>query len=249
MLLHPLAFFGVLFLCTFIALNEFFLLSGFDDKRKTNAAYYSLGMITYVLIGLIGLGYIEIGFAFLLLLIFPTVVISELFRKHNPSWKRIGSYMSGIFYIAVPFGLLNALFLLPGHAQYTVSILFGMFVIIWASDVFAYLSGSMFGKTKLFERISPKKTWEGSIGGLIFALVAAYILSLFFKELTLAEWLVMAVIIVVTGTLGDLTESMLKREAGVKDSGNILPGHGGILDRFDATLFATPFTLVYINLI
>lgn len=212
-------------------------------------AYFILGMFCYTLIGMIGLNYIDINFSFLFLLVFPTIVILELFRKENPSWKRIGGYLTGILYVAVPFALLNALFLMPGQVNYTVAIIFGLLVIIWTSDVFAYLIGSKIGKHRLFERISPKKSWEGSFGGLIFALIAAYVLSLFFKELTMIEWLIMAVIIVITGTLGDLSESFLKRQAGVKDSGNILPGHGGLLDRFDATLFATPFVLVYINLI
>lgn len=249
MVIHPLAFFGVIFIFTFMALNEFFLLAGIENSRRKNVAYFLLGMFCYTLIGLIGLGYLEIGFAFLMVLVFPMVIILELFRKENPSWKRIGSYLTGIFYVAIPFGLISGLFLLPGQADYSIAIVFGLFIIIWASDVFAYLVGSMIGKHRLFERISPKKSWEGSFGGLVFALIAAYFLSMFFKELSLVHWLVMAVIIVVTGTLGDLSESFLKRQAGVKDSGTIFPGHGGVLDRFDATIFATPFVLVYVNLI
>ena len=124
-----------------------------------------------------------------------------------------------------------------------------MFVIIWTSDVFAYLAGSMFGKHKLMERISPKKTWEGSIGGLFFSLIAAYILSLLVPQLSLVEWMILTIIIVISGTLGDLVESLLKRNADVKDSGTIFPGHGGVLDRFDAVIFATPMVFVYINLI
>lgn len=143
---------------------------------------------------------------------------------------------------------MNALFLTPQVDDYFSGLLIGLFVIIWSSDVFAYLVGSAIGKNRLFERVSPKKSWEGSIGGLSFALLAAYILSLIYPQISLVNWLVLAIIIVIAGTFGDLVESMLKREAGVKDSGTILPGHGGVLDRFDATIFAVPFVFVYVNL-
>jgi phosphatidate cytidylyltransferase len=205
-------------------------------------------MSVYFLVGLIGLGIIDIRYAYLILLALPVTVVLELFRKEGAGWNRIGVYFTGFFFVSLPFGLLNALFVLPDREGYVKGILIGMFVIVWSSDIFAYLTGSLFGKHRLFERISPKKSWEGSIGGLLFALLAAYILSLFFTELSLTRWLVMAAIVVITGTLGDLSESFLKRKAGVKDSGNIFPGHGGVLDRFDAALFAVPFVFIYINL-
>jgi phosphatidate cytidylyltransferase len=248
-ILHPLAFFGLMFVFTFFGLNEFILLSDTGDSRKNNAAFYIFGLLVYALIGLIGLGYVDIVLSYLLLLVFPVTIILELFRSEKPSWKRIGIYYTGWLYVGVPFGLMCTLYLTPASETYFNGILIGLFAIIWSSDVFAYLTGSMIGKHKLFERLSPKKTWEGSIGGLVFALAAAYLLSLFYSQLTLAEWMVLAVIIVVTGTLGDLSESFLKRQAGVKDSGNLFPGHGGMLDRFDAALFATPFVFVYVNLI
>lgn len=206
-------------------------------------------MFIYSIISLIALNLIDIRFAFLIVLVFPLTIIFELFRKEQPSWLRAGTYFSAFFYISVPFGLMNALFLMPGSEGYHPAILIGLFIIMWSGDIAAYLIGSMIGKHRLFERISPKKSWEGSIAGLVFGLVAAWVLSLIFTDLSLINWMVMAVIIIVTGTLGDLSESLLKRLAGVKDTGNILPGHGGVLDRFDATLFATPFVFVYINLI
>ena len=196
-----------------------------------------------------GLGYLDLRFAYIILLIFFLTFIIELFRKHNASRERIGTWFMGFIYIALPFGLMNSLFVTGNIEGFRTDILIGLFIIIWSSDVFAYLVGSWIGKHKLFERISPKKSWEGSIGGLVFALLAAYILSLIYPNLTLPEWFTFAVIVVVTGALGDLIESMLKRQAGVKDSGTLLPGHGGVLDRFDAVIFATPFVFVYINLI
>lgn len=160
----------------------------------------------------------------------------------------ISQKITGIIYISVAFGLMNSLFYYGGVDNVRIGVILGLFILTWSSDVFAYLTGSMFGKHKLFERISPKKTWEGSFGGLVFALLAAYILSIFITDISLLRWLVLAVVIVISGTLGDLVESMLKRNAGVKDSGTIFPGHGGVLDRFDAVIFATPMVFVTINL-
>lgn len=248
-LLHPLAFFGLMLVFAFITLNEFFILSETNNGRKQNIPYFVFGILFYIIVGLIGLGYIDIRFAYFLLLMVPLTIVFELFRKTNATWLRIGTYFAGFLYIAIPFGLMNALFIIPGQEGFSKALLIGLFIVVWSSDVFAYLTGSMFGRHKLFERISPKKSWEGSIGGLIFALIAAYVLSLFYKQLDLTHWLILAVIIVITGTLGDLCASMLKRIAGVKDTGTLFPGHGGVLDRFDATIFATPFVFVYINLI
>ncbi|HEY9113919.1 MAG TPA: phosphatidate cytidylyltransferase [Bacteroidales bacterium] len=247
-LLHQLAFFGVLFIFSSLALNEYFLLAAKNESRKHNLIFFFLGIIIYSLTGLIGVGLLDIRFAAIIIPLFLLVIVFELFRKINPSWTRIGIYFTGFVYVSIPFGLLNFFYIIPETDTFQVGILVGLFVIVWSSDVFAYLVGSMIGKHRILERISPKKSWEGSIGGLLFALLAAYILSLFFTQLSLSRWLIMAVIIVVFGTLGDFAESMLKRQAGVKDSGNLLPGHGGVLDRFDAVLFATPFVYFYLNL-
>jgi phosphatidate cytidylyltransferase len=247
-LLHPLAFFGVTLFFVFISLNEFLLLQKIKGGQKENFIYYFFGLLIYILVGLMGLGFVDVSFALFLLLLFPFTFVVELFRKEH-STKRIGSYFTAWLYISVPFGLLVSLYNIPQREGFFPGIIIGLFTIIWSSDVFAYLVGSMIGKTKLFERISPKKSWEGSIGGLVFALLAAYILSLIYTDFTLIQWMGMAVIVVLTGSIGDLVESMLKRIAGVKDTGTLLPGHGGVLDRFDATIFATPFVFVYINLI
>jgi phosphatidate cytidylyltransferase len=126
-----------------------------------------------------------------------------------------------------------------------------MFILIWANDTFAYIVGKSIGKHKLFERISPKKTIEGFIGGMIFTVAGAYILgqSNYFDFITPWQWMAFAAILVVFGTLGDLVESQLKRNAGVKDSGKIMPGHGGILDRLDSVLFAIPFLFLYYQIL
>lgn len=122
-------------------------------------------------------------------------------------------------------------------------------IIIWVNDSFAFLLGKNFGKRKLFVSVSPKKTQEGFIGGFAVALLSAYVISHFNNDFTLVNWLVIAFIVSVIGTIGDLVESKFKRQANIKDSGNIMPGHGGILDRLDSLLFVAPFVYLYINFI
>ena len=249
LIFDPLAFFIVFAAFNFIGLKEFAKLTGYSENRKPGIEYYLFGVIIYLIIGLSGLGYIDIRNTAIIFVIFFLQIAIELFRKPDPSWKYIATNITGFIYISLPFGLLNSLYFTGAITEPHFGIILGVFMILWSSDIFAYLTGSMFGKHRLFERISPKKSWEGSIGGLVFALIAAYVISLFIDRLTLSQWLIMTVIIVISGTIGDLAESLLKRNAGVKDSGNIFPGHGGVLDRFDALLFVTPMVFVYLNLI
>lgn len=185
-----------------------------------------------------------------LLVLFPIIVfafIIELFRqKKNPFGNIAGLYLS-VFFIAVPLVLMNFLFYPDMNlAQPQVDLLLGFFILIWLNDTFAYLTGSIIGKYLLFKRLSPKKTWEGSIGGGLFSLGGAYILSIFHPSLNLIEWLGFALVIIIFGTFGDLVESMFKRSINVKDSGNIMPGHGGILDRLDSLLISAPFLFAYL---
>ncbi|MCB0380058.1 MAG: CDP-archaeol synthase, partial [Flavobacteriales bacterium] len=156
-----------------------------------------------------------------------------------------------IFYVVLPFILLYHLGYYNNHQftnEFSYPIIWGYFFILWSNDTGAYLSGRFFGKHKLFERISPKKTWEGSIGGAVLSVVVAYVCSMYFEQLSVTDWIVVALITVVFGSLGDLVESMLKRSLNIKDSGNILPGHGGILDRFDGLFISIPFVYAYLIL-
>lgn len=207
------------------------------------------GGIIYSITALYSLTFIEIKFLWLILpLIIIQVSIQVLSGKEN-ALKRIATDINSIALVVIPLALLN-IFLnpqaIPGY--HTPWLLLGMFVILWTHDTFAYLTGSMFGKHPLYKAISPKKTWEGSIGGFGFALIAAYIISVFSPELETWHWFSIALIITVFGTIGDLAESLLKRQADVKDSGKLLPGHGGILDRFDSVLFVSPIVLTIILL-
>jgi len=176
------------------------------------------------------------------------VFIAELYRQKAQPIHNWAYFLLGQIFVALPFALLNFIpFTLSG--QYQPLILLAVFVVIWVNDTGAYLTGITFGKRRLFERISPKKSWEGFFGGAIFALLPAYIFSLFISELSLLEWIIFAQIIVVFGTFGDLIESLLKRTLNVKDSGNIIPGHGGLLDRFDSMLLAVPAIFMYLQLL
>lgn len=190
-----------------------------------------------------------------LVLLIPLV---ELYRKNLHPFTNISYTMLGVIYVAAPFSLLNYFIFFPhlvcenfarSGLVFSPYILLGFFFLIWANDTGAYVVGSLVGKKRLFKRISPKKSWEGSIGGGLFALFFAYIISLFFKELTSVQWLVVAALVAIMGTYGDLVESLFKRSVNVKDSGNILPGHGGVLDRFDSALFAAPTVFLYLLLI
>jgi phosphatidate cytidylyltransferase len=175
-------------------------------------------------------------------------LILELFLKGEKPFQNLATFLAGIIYTLVPFSLIQP-HVLPykiGFSGFTPHIVAGMLFLTWANDSFAYIIGSRIGKTPLFPRISPKKTWEGTIGGGLMCMLTAGIIGLFFKELSTLNWVVVGGIVAVFGTLGDLVESMLKRSVGVKDSGSIMPGHGGFLDRFDAFMFTIPFVYAYL---
>jgi phosphatidate cytidylyltransferase len=175
-------------------------------------------------------------------------LILELFLKGEKPFQSIATFLAGIIYTLIPFCLLqtHVLSYKTGFDGFTPNIVAGMLFLTWANDSLAYIIGSRIGKTPLFSRISPKKTWEGTIGGGLMCMVTAGIIGLFFKELSTLNWVVVGGIVAVFGTLGDLVESMLKRSVGVKDSGSIMPGHGGFLDRFDAFMFCIPFVYAYL---
>jgi phosphatidate cytidylyltransferase len=172
----------------------------------------------------------------------------ELFRNKPLPFQNISYTIVGLLYILFPFLFLSA-FAIERTEIFSPYVILGFFFLIWSNDTFAYLVGISIGKHRLFERISPKKSWEGFIGGIICTQGIAYLISIYFTELALIHWLAIALITSVFGTLGDLVESMFKRSLGVKDSGNILPGHGGILDRFDGVLLSSPFVVTYLMMI
>ena len=175
------------------------------------------------------------------------VFIIELYQKKRRSFSSAAIGVAGIVYISLSLWCFTEIGYLGGN--YRPYIILGYFILIWCSDTFAYLVGNLMGKTKLFESISPKKTWEGSIGGAVFTIGAAILLYKYLPEsLRVLDWIGLALIIIVFGTIGDLVKSMLKRNSGVKDSGSLLPGHGGFLDRLDSLLFSAPFAMAFLKL-
>ncbi|MCD8301549.1 MAG: phosphatidate cytidylyltransferase [Prevotellaceae bacterium] len=174
------------------------------------------------------------------------LLVSELYRKSRNPLRNWSLTFASQIYIALPFALLPTISVTP--EGYTWVYILALFIFIWVNDSGAYVAGSLLHNVfpaKLFERISPKKSWVGSIGGAVLTLVAAYVLYRFDKSLSLLQWLGFALVVVVFGTWGDLVESMLKRQLGIKDSGKVLPGHGGMLDRFDSVLLAIPAVIIY----
>lgn len=254
--------FGILFLTIVVlSLIEFYKLLknskfGVDPQNITGVA---AGAFLFITNYAVAFGFV--GIKILILNVIPAlaIIIGELYRKKDNPFGNIAFTLLGILYLAVPFSLVSYIasplplstvsIMGPEHTVFYPWIIFASFMIVWANDSWAYLSGRWFGKHKLFERISPGKTWEGSAGGAIVALLFSYLMSLFFDEYSLVNWLCIGAILIVTSTLGDLVESMLKRSIGVKDSGTMLPGHGGILDRFDGMFLALPAVWVYVVLV
>ena len=157
------------------------------------------------------------------------------------------NWMNLIGYIILPFIFITKIPLI--NDNFIPSIIIGIFILIWTNDTFAYVVGKSIGKNKLFEKISPKKTIEGFIGGIIFAVIASVIIAKYYTQMPIYIWITTAIIIGIFGTIGDLVESKFKRIANLKDSGNIMPGHGGILDRLDSIIFVSPFLFLFYKII
>jgi phosphatidate cytidylyltransferase len=181
------------------------------------------------------------------------LLVFELFTRTDKPFQNVGLSLLGIFYLVLPFIFAmpqlssSRVYSFQGYGNYfTPNIVAGLLFLTWANDSFAYLIGSRIGKRKLFERISPKKTWEGTIGGGLACMLTSLGVHHYLGVLSLWDWLAVALIVAIFGTIGDLVESMLKRSLGVKDSGHIMPGHGGFLDRFDAFIFAMPFVYLFL---
>ena len=250
LLLGPVVFGSVLFILLIIGLLEIYEISKLSGHYPQRNTFLLVGLLVYLLNVLVIWEYLPVKYLVLNLGLILLPFIVELFRKVKDPVQNLGFYLIGIFYLVIPIVVLNVLFFPDLDLKSPSNILLlGFFILIWINDTFAYLMGMLLGKHKFFERISPKKTWEGTIGGAVFAILGAYALSLFFTDFTIYEWIGLGLIIIIFGTFGDLIESMIKRTYGIKDSGNIMPGHGGILDRLDSILIASPFVLLYVVLI
>jgi len=209
----------------------------------------ALPTILFVLAGGETLGILSpIPFEFhaILPLLFVFLATLELFLAGKRPFANIGAYLLSVLYLGIPMVLLAEM-AHPG--EYLPNRVLGLLLLVWINDVGAYLIGSRWGRNKLLERVSPKKTWEGSIGGAAFTILAAWGLSRLSPDFSPEQWLVLSAVAAIGSNIGDLVESMLKRSVGVKDSGTVLPGHGGLLDRFDAFIFCLPLYWLSLQLI
>lgn len=241
-------YFIVFLIISIFTLLEFYKLVGLDGLAPQKAYGTLCGVVVYSLSFFVERDALPSRYYIVIFPLISCIYMIKLYKKfERKPFTNIAYTFLGIFYIAVPFSLLNVIAYEDNHYNY--EIIFGLLFILWASDTGAYFAGTIFGKRKLFERISPKKSWEGFVGGAVLALVFVFGLSQFFHSLTLAQWLVIGLIIIVGGTFGDLIESLLKRSIEIKDSGDSLPGHGGFLDRFDGLLISAPFIAAYLEIL
>ena len=242
-LINQNVFYFFYLILNLLCLWEFYGLFKQSDFKVQVFAGLCLGGLFFLYVHPLIFGH-KIGLFFLLL---PYIVfIQQLFQKnYKHPFGNIALTLIGIVYITLPFICFYKMAFLRQQFEFYLPL--GFLLLLWSSDTGAYLFGVKFGKHRLFERHSPKKSWEGFLGGLFSSLLVSIILNHFFPQLSLLHWLVMALLIVVFGTLGDLVESMLKRSLTIKDSGNILPGHGGVLDRFDGLLIAAPVVYLYLH--
>ncbi|MCC5939606.1 MAG: phosphatidate cytidylyltransferase [Lunatimonas sp.] len=227
---------------------EFYKLSGLDGMLPLKSFGTFIGLMIFTLTFLEEMKVIPIRYYFLVFPLISMIFFIKLYRKSDKKpFTGIAYTILGIFYVAIPFSLLTiAAFSVDKTFHYEIVI--GSLFILWASDSGAYFAGTKFGKTKLFERVSPKKSWEGSLGGAATALTVTYFLSQYFTVLQAWQWFCIAAIIIIAGTYGDLIESLFKRSIDIKDSGRGLPGHGGFMDRFDGLLLSTPFIVAFLKI-
>ncbi|AGA77799.1 phosphatidate cytidylyltransferase [Echinicola vietnamensis] len=242
------AYFSIFGTILVLSQLEFYKLCGLDGMLPLKTFGTFLGLMIFVMTFFVEMQHMDDKYYFLIFPMISLIFFIKLYRKSDKKpFTGIAYTFLGIFYVAVPFSLLNlAAFSVDQTFHYEVIV--GSLFILWASDSGAYFAGTKFGKTKLFERVSPKKSWEGSLGGAAAAIVTAYLLSLNFMVIPQWKWLSISGIIIIAGTYGDLIESLFKRSIAIKDSGKGLPGHGGFMDRFDGLLVSAPFIAAFLKI-
>jgi len=255
--LHPISFFiSGLVLLTGSQYEYYTMIRNSGIKLQLIPGLIA-GITAYFISTLAAAGYLSIKALLVLLPVMSVIMIIELYRKQEKPFDSLAHTIFGLFYTALPFSMFPfAAFSRTGLESiiphqgivFSPGIIIGFFMLIWANDTGAYLAGITLGRHKLFERLSPKKTWEGFFGGLLAAAAVAWLLSGWLGVLSTGGWVIVSLIISITGTCGDLVESMLKRSLGVKDSGSVMPGHGGFLDRFDSAILSFPIVYLFISL-
>ncbi len=239
------------------AIYEYYKLITRTGAKPQKTAGSITALTIYIVSVFVASGLIDSVYYLVVMAELMFIITAELLRKQERPFEAIAQTVFGIVFIAVPFSLFPYMtfgfqgldpILQASVTDFSPGLILGIFILSWGFDVAAYLFGTWLGKHKLVARISPEKSWEGFILGLVITILIAWLISLWIKPPYVISWIIIGVIVAVTGTLGDLAESMLKRSVGAKDSGSLLPGHGGILDRFDSLILSLPFVFLYIVL-
>ena len=247
--LGPYTFTVFYLLLSLLALREFYTLVKAAGIKAHTGLGLAISAAVFLVTASIYLWNLESRYFVLLIPLLFSVFLVTLYQHQESPFNNIAYTFTGLVYVTLPFCFFYALGFAFTEEGFNFHLPLAFLLMLWASDTGAYLFGRKLGKTKLFERHSPKKSWEGFFGGVFTSVLVAYIISLFFTELSAPLLMGMAVLVVSFGTLGDLVESMLKRSLNVKDSGTLLPGHGGLLDRFDGLLIGAPVVFTYLYLL
>ncbi|WP_347838857.1 phosphatidate cytidylyltransferase [uncultured Draconibacterium sp.] len=247
-LLHPIVFAVVFAALLFFTQYEFYALvekAGHHPSRIIGSIF---GVIFFLVCFALSNDFLPRQFGFSFIPIVVILLIVEIFRSNKNTLENGGFSTLGFAYIALPFSLMNFVVhtTVNGENTFYPWIMVGVYFILWINDSGAYLVGTKFGKHKMCKNISPAKSWEGLIGGAVLAVIMGIINAVLFQAVSMISWIVIALLTVVFGTLGDLFESKIKREINVKDTGTILPGHGGFLDRLDSLLFVIPAIFIWL---
>jgi len=255
--LHPVTFFLVGAVILAGTQKEYYTMVRSTGIKPQVITGIITGFLVYFISTLVAIRLIPRESYLVMIPIMSIIMVVEIYRKNEKPFDSLAHTFFSILYTAIPVSMfpysafgrtgLQPLFSV-NNLEFSPGMLMGFFLLLWANDTGAYLVGSAFGKHRLMERISPKKSWEGFFGGLAVTLIVSRLLSNFLGVVDVKGWIYVALIVTIAGTFGDLIESMLKRSVGFKDSGTIMPGHGGFLDRFDSVVIAFPLVYLYIAL-